>query len=112
MLAAQAAAKQKQQRERAQFQPGSPRQTFVPGIAPTTKGTQTRTLLHRMPSEGHAAELHVPGARPAWYGDDPAAAPASATAKKGSSSAKQGGVGQGHKSTAAGKTKSSACVVS
>ena len=44
---------------------GGPRQ-WVAGVAPTTKGAPTRSLMMRLPTEGGAAELSVP-ARPAQY---------------------------------------------
>lgn len=71
-------AKQNKLQERQQQQSGSSQVTlavgqkkgFQPGIAPTTRGAETRTLLMRLPSEGQASSLHVPSAKPAWYGDD------------------------------------------
>ena len=44
---------------------GGPRQ-WVAGVAPTTKGAPTRSLMMRLPTEGGAAELSVP-ARPAQH---------------------------------------------
>ena len=38
---------------------GGPRQ-WVAGVAPTTKGAPTRSLMMRLPTEGGAAELTVP----------------------------------------------------
>ena len=46
---------------------GGPRQ-WVAGVAPTTKGAPTRSLMMRLPTEGGAAELSVP-ARPAQHVD-------------------------------------------
>ena len=43
---------------------GGPR-LWVAGVAPTTKGAPTRSLMMRLPTEGGAAELSVPPARPA-----------------------------------------------
>ena len=43
---------------------------FQPGIAPTTRGSETRLLQHRLPTEGQASSLHVPSAKPAWATDD------------------------------------------
>ena len=66
---------------------------FQPGIAPTTRGAETRTLLMRLPSEGQASSLHVPSATPTWYGDDARSEPApeaKSSSKSKSAPQKQG----------------------
>jgi hypothetical protein len=50
-------------------QPGGGPRVWVAGVAPTTKGAATRSLQFKLPTEGGAAELSVPPARPAWYDD-------------------------------------------
>ena len=112
---------QQQLLERAQTltgqSPGGGPRTWVAGVAPTTKGAPTRSLMMRLPSEGRSAELSVPPARPAWYAEvkeegHTGGAPSPREGPKRFGSAQ--GLGDGAKGNAAvhgDGTKSKACVI-